>query len=48
MYEQEPYNFSNNSIGLFILAVLANNCYQFDRNGLALFLFIIFTSNLSI
>ena len=36
------------SIGLFIIAVLANNFFQFGTNYLALFLSIIFTSNLSI
>ena len=39
---------SNSSMGLFIIAVLANNFFQFGTNYLALFLFIILTSNLSI
>ena len=36
---------SNSSMGLFIIAVLANNFFQFGTNYLALFLFIILTKN---
>ena len=39
---------SNSSMGLYIIAILANNFFQFGTNYLALFLFIIFTSNLLI
>ena len=39
---------SNSSMGLFIIAVLASNFFQFCTNCLALFLFITLTSNLSI
>ena len=45
---QEPNHVSNSSMELFIIAVLANNFFQFGTNYLALFLFIILTSNLSI
>ena len=39
---------SSNSMGLFDIAVSANNFFQFGTNYLALFWFIIFASNLSI
>ena len=39
---------SSCSMGLFIIAVLANNFFQFGTNYRALFLFIIFTSSLLI
>ena len=39
---------SNSCMGLFIIAVLANNFFQFGTIYLALFLFIILTTNLSI
>ena len=39
---------SNSGMGLFIIAIFADNLFQFGSNYLALFLFIIDTSNLSI